>query len=154
MPLLPSSNPLPVPIPHTAQESALFFLPRTHLFRHISSCSNTGILLMANISHLIINDVLFIPLWNVTSKTKYASKQACGRGNPSCKDKTGPYSHPSCLWIPLFHKEHADQRLQWCFLILINSVGNGEDSRFNEPDFTDEESDFGWRTSFSCLCCT
>lgn len=91
MPLLPSSNPLPVPIPHTAQESALFFLPRTHLFRHISSCSNTGILLMANISHLIINDVLFIPLWNVTSKTKYASKQACGRGNPSCKDKTlGP----------------------------------------------------------------
>lgn len=29
---------------------------------------------MANISHLIINDVLFTPLWKVTSKTKYSEQ--------------------------------------------------------------------------------
>ena len=39
---------------------------------HRDSCSNSRILLMAKISHLIIDDVLFFPLRNVTSQTKYA----------------------------------------------------------------------------------
>lgn len=67
----PSPSRLPVPTPHRKQSWYSF---KDSFVQRQSSCSDTRILLMASISHLIISDVLFIPLWNVTSKTKFASK--------------------------------------------------------------------------------
>lgn len=75
----------PSPVP-PAQNSPMTPFKVSFVQNHRGSCNSTRILLMANISHLIIKDVLFIPFWNVSSKTKHVSEQAFDGGHADWKD--------------------------------------------------------------------
>lgn len=69
---------------------------------HRDSCSNSRILLMAKISHLIIDDVLFFPLRNVTSQTKYAPGRRVREEAPLQRWESEPRSAltgPPCLHL-------------------------------------------------------
>lgn len=85
------------------------------------SCSNARILLMAKTSHLIVNNVLFSPLRNVTGKPNVPLSRHRAEGMHVAKTGLGALLPPclplTCPPQPISVSPRApDRRLRRCFL--------------------------------------
>lgn len=147
LPAPPQASPSPPNSPITPSEDSF-------VQRHRGSCSNTRILLTANISHLIIGDVLFVLLWNVTSKTE-SSEQAHEGGNACCRERilsptlalTGSFPSTKSLHLFGWQRTHCP-KAEVVLPFPYQLDGKWEDSRLNGPDFTEEKPDFEGRDWF------